>query len=1016
MAKKNKTVDPPEKKNKKAVIIANSRSPEFREEYERTKEQYSKFYPGGVEFVPAFGYKELKNTFSSIDPNQDIIMMAHHNADAMYGVPVSDPNFRSIASPEGKTLASLFKNLQNRGYQGNCYLGICHGEGVAADIQSTGVNIPMFATPVQNKWVGSNPGNTQSFEDFFFGVEGNPQSSNFGQGTDPEMYDDFVKIDLRQQELMNRRQSGEPVKNITPLEFKNGGGLSRKKDYGSKNKPYPKVKAGDFAGKNRSYPIPTKADAIDALRLAGLHGRSDIKSKVYKKYPELKKAEFGEILENLGGVEGAANSIGNLLGGFQMLKQDINSSKQADKLLALSDIVSQATSLKPEQQRRRYIRPENNTVNPNELYPSYGTGTNFLAKNGASMNNGGNIGQMLGSFIGGGKGQGSGAGQVGATAGSIIGSVIPGIGTLAGGLAGGLIGGLIGGNQKKQEERKRNEAYNRLSGAALEQGIGGLQGQYSAFMNNGGNVAMGGDLQVHRGNMDVVSQNPYLPDTGETIMFNGPSHENGGIPISFGRKSIEVEGGEPAVKLNDGGNLVVFGDMKIPLYGVSELGDSKAKGKKFKTYVKELSKEEIKASKDLNKGLELLNEPIKDAYDKLTFASGKALLEGSNMKLKEIAQKKQTAASIQDAILKTAEEMNLDSGELSKGNIKKAKKGKTIKAQDGTTWPPRASINNPEFHQFRDRGVSGLPTSIPVSSPFGTLGINAPSPLGPFAYNNISDIREDGFAGSVPPDREKTNWMNVLNSALPFIRPSNRQALDPAQLSGEMFALATNRLEPVQAQTFQPLLESQTNISLQDQINANQADFNALLKQTRNNPAAQSALAAQKYRANSSVLGEQFRLNQSQQLNTVNRNRAALNDATLKNLAILDQQYERQAKAKSATKATAQAALNSIADKISRNKFENRTLGIQENLYNYRFLPGGQAFNMNPLAQFSIPQVAGTDLTPIDNSGNPTTTTTQEVQSAYDNLGRFLGLKKKEKTTTKESRNGSIVRDLKTLI
>lgn len=73
------------------------------------------------------------------------------------------------------------------------------------------------------------------------------------------------------------------------------GGLSRKKDYGSDKKPYPSVKSKDFAGGGRSYPIPTKADARDALRLAGLHGRSDVKTKVYKKYPELKnkKATLG---------------------------------------------------------------------------------------------------------------------------------------------------------------------------------------------------------------------------------------------------------------------------------------------------------------------------------------------------------------------------------------------------------------------------------------------------------------------------------------------------------------------------------------------------------------------------------------------------------------------------------------------------------------------------------------------------------------------------------------------------
>ena len=71
------------------------------------------------------------------------------------------------------------------------------------------------------------------------------------------------------------------------------GGLSRKQDYGSKSKPYPNVSSSDFAGGNRSYPIPTKADAIDALRLAGLHGRSDVKSKIYAKYPSLKKAPLG---------------------------------------------------------------------------------------------------------------------------------------------------------------------------------------------------------------------------------------------------------------------------------------------------------------------------------------------------------------------------------------------------------------------------------------------------------------------------------------------------------------------------------------------------------------------------------------------------------------------------------------------------------------------------------------------------------------------------------------------------
>lgn len=82
------------------------------------------------------------------------------------------------------------------------------------------------------------------------------------------------------------------------------GGLSRDKDYGSKKKPYPSVAKKDFAGGHRSYPIPTKADAVDALRLAGLHGRSDVKAKVYNKYPKLrKKGNTGLIVSISGNVK-----------------------------------------------------------------------------------------------------------------------------------------------------------------------------------------------------------------------------------------------------------------------------------------------------------------------------------------------------------------------------------------------------------------------------------------------------------------------------------------------------------------------------------------------------------------------------------------------------------------------------------------------------------------------------------------------------------------------------------------
>lgn len=107
------------------------------------------------------------------------------------------------------------------------------------------------------------------------------------------------------------------------------GGLSRDKDYGSKKKPYPSVAKKDFAGGHRSYPIPTKADAIDALRLAGLHGRNDVKAKVYNKYPELrKKGNTGLVISINGNVKNglihSPSSTGGLRNKFAVGGKRIN--------------------------------------------------------------------------------------------------------------------------------------------------------------------------------------------------------------------------------------------------------------------------------------------------------------------------------------------------------------------------------------------------------------------------------------------------------------------------------------------------------------------------------------------------------------------------------------------------------------------------------------------------------------------------------------------------------------------
>lgn len=143
------------------------------------------------------------------------------------------------------------------------------------------------------------------------------------------------------------------------LDKKRMGGLSRDKDYGSKKKPYPSVAKKDFAGGHRSYPIPTKSDAIDALRLAGLHGRNDIKAKVYNKYPELrKKGNVGLVVSINGNVKNglihSPSSTGGLRDKFAVGGKRIN---------------RHGRTWEYDEQIGAYVPITNRTINRTSAYP-----------------------------------------------------------------------------------------------------------------------------------------------------------------------------------------------------------------------------------------------------------------------------------------------------------------------------------------------------------------------------------------------------------------------------------------------------------------------------------------------------------------------------------------------------------------------------------------------------------------------------------------------------------------------
>jgi hypothetical protein len=713
-------------------------------------------------------------------------------------------------------------------------------------------------------------------------------------------------------------------------------------------------------------------------------------------------------------------------------------------------------------------------------------------------------GQLLTGITGENAG-GNLGGTIGGTAGMLIGGPA---GKLIGQTAGQLIGTAI--NRKPQKIDKAKEATQRnIQGAALQQGMQGGQAQYSSFMENGGTTSpyewvshtwqpqviasfgehkvkdllrrpkdadmlragghlkeytppsaaamsterpdfqMGGELKTHWGGYaETMSQNPYLPDGGETIMFRGQSHDesdgrgNTGIGITYGDNPVEVERGEPAMKMKDGGgapgdsSLVVFGNLKIPKAYVPFLS-KEAEGRKFKTYVADLSKKESKINKNVDKAINQLEElSVQSPFDKLRLNSLDLTINGGNAKLKEIADNKTSAASLQNAINDTAEEYGFVADDLAKGKVKIDKKafneaakfGKMIKAQGGVTAAPvttkervaeimalyekakQVNAQNPgkknpfilelqkKYHEYFPEIAEQIITkSSGVTAKAKSKGINTIADLKKQPRETILETNLDEYFGprteqyiaalpktfdiptgglNIPkkdePVIEKTTTaettipitpykrntlVDIFGQILPYVRPSDMETLDPNQLMGEMYALSTNQLEPVQAQTLQPQLDIPYDISLQDQLNENEATFRSQQRLMGYNPAAQAQLNAQKYQANQRVLGEQFRMNQSLKGQVYRDNRNLLNQFNMQNLAILDKQYERQAIAKSKTKATTLEALKSIGDKYMRNQLENRTLATYENMYNYRYDPRFRAINMNAPFQAQMPTV-----------------------------------------------------------
>lgn len=839
-------------------------------------------------------------------------------------------------------------------------------------------------------------------------------------------------------------------------------------------------------------------------------------------------------------ITAGINAIPSIIGSIQSMNQEKKQLKELQKYGKVSDVVAQAASTRPQPAKKKYVRPEDQMINPEN---PLGVGTNYLqAEDGAEIQNTyapdviytdlgyeplddsnkvkqfagggtlaganplsaissalGGLGSMAGSKLGGGTGEVGPAGQIANSVGDVV-SLIPGVGTIAGAaikLGGGLIGGLIDASGQKKRKEAQDKLQANLDSAMLTSQATNFQNANSGFMEDGGwvshdwqpqviakfgeydvdallkpdpmmdtlragghlkyytppseramytgkaedgaQLAMGGDLEVYRGYAEPISTNPYLPNDGETVMFRGPSHDDGGMPISYGANGVEVEGGEPAMVMKDGGqkdNLVVFGNMHIPDYGANEIGDPKAKGMKFKKYIADLSKQEDKQNKIMTKATDLINSSnTDDPFDLLAFNSGKAMSLGANMKLKNLAEKKMNTAAVQNAILETAEEHGLDSAKLAKQKLA-AFGGKFTSspiAEDGDKINVGGiSLNkplemmypldlSPKVPASLDLGeniipmapdpysfnpLKGIPTMdqpeivIPYKPGFvGKLGkeaiVKAKKTTSPASKPSFNDVEEENTKVNKPID-----WapyaQTAASLAAPFLRYRPSNTLDPNQIAPEMLAASLNQVEPVQAQTYQPMLAPNApTFSFQDQLNEITAQTRAAERMAQGNPEVLSAIAAQAYQAKSKVLADQFRMNQAEKQRVAEQNRAVLNDAQLKNLAMYDQQFVRQSEARSKTKAQSIEIAKSIADKIAQNKLENKQLRVMENMYPaFSFTPEGTAYK-NPFQQAVFNTAGASNLKAKD-----------VAPEGYE----FETVLKKKKDTAK---NGTIVKAFK---
>lgn len=457
---------------------------------------------------------------------------------------------------------------------------------------------------------------------------------------------------------------------------------------------------------------------------------------------------------------------------------------------------------------------------------------------------------------------------------------------------------------------------------ALDDMTGGVARKYKEDVTpstkaNGGSL-QGSDLQVEGNKFEYLS-----PDT---LLLKGDKHTDGGQMISYNGTPVEAEGQE-TIHLDNQGNVIVGGNMKIP-----------GTDTKYKNGFKRIAQLEQKNQKTQDKASYLLNNYSPDyKYSAPTFNTGTVLADAYEQKKIATSDLKQELTDMQNTQLQY-----MDMGMKPK-DAQKAVSGKKIKPNINYGDDP----NNPNGLPDEMSGTLpeysfSAPKYIRPNDTIDRLPIDGPVPM----TNNIQplDISDNKLFPANPPGQQRVGYIDTPEINNPYKKSISdpikgmRNKFNPLNYLGEV-STVLDKPEPVPSTQVRPIMESEYNVSLQSKKNSIISAYKPALNAASNNPAQQAAIAGQMAEQLAAVDSEELQYNQQNTGGIRARNLQELRSVRDTNTRLGEDQQNKRMQAKSITQDNRFRAIESIGDKELKRKYLNNQLGLEEQLTGWRFNP-----------------------------------------------------------------------------